>query len=115
MRLFKAVVNLLILLLTIVLVYPLVPLVQATFVEYPDLGYHLWDNLASSLHVSGAVIMYEHQGFDGDNVQFTDAYVNLGNYDFDNKASSLKVSGEVTLWDESNWTGWRAIDFNGEP
>ncbi len=110
----QVVVSILILLLTVIVVNFPIHLVQATYVEYPDLEYHLWDNLASSLYVFGTVILYEHLGFDGENVQFTNAYVNLDDHDFDDKASSLKVDGKVKLYDEPNWSGQRVITFRSD-
>ncbi len=114
---FKHVVTLsLILLLSNVAINLVIPLVQATYVEYPDLAWpHLWDNLASSLEVIGTVILYEHPNFAGQNRQFTDTSVNLADYNFDNTASSLKVSGTTYLYDESNWSGWRRIAFSSSP
>jgi hypothetical protein len=82
----------------------LAPLVHATYAEYPDLEYHQWDNLPSSLQVRGTVILYEHQNFQGSSVSFTDVNVNLADYDFNDKASSLKINGRVTLWDDPNWS-----------
>lgn len=117
MKVFREIVTfVLALLLVNVAASLLVPLVHATYVEYPDLEYHLWDNMVSSLQVQGTVILYEHQNFQGASHQFTDTSVNnLLDYNFDNAASSLKVNGKVTLWEHPDCAGWRAITFTSEP
>jgi len=93
----------------------LIPLVHATtYAEYPDLVYHLWNDLASSLNVVGTVFLYEHINFEGRSVSYTDMGVALWIDNFDNIASSLKINGIVKLFDEIGG-GWRQIVFSSDP
>ncbi len=111
----KVITSVLAILMMNVAVNLLVPLVHATFADYPDLAYHLWNDMISSLQVSGTVILYEHQNFQGVSHEFMNSQVNnLADCNFDNIASSLKVDGEVTLWEHPDCAGERAITFTSE-